>query len=212
MRPAPAAAVAALAAALALLAAAPAQATVQDAASYPDGVASVSNTRILSGQDFQVSVALDGAADSVTVTVCRFRAEQAPSPDVCYMNLGAKAAADGAWTASTSAVQHPGWRDGWVIGYKVTVKQGGSESHAPDRTTSSGDPDYYRVVVGSAQPDPPSPTPTGSAVVEDAPARDAQPTADTPAPANADEPREAAALPAMAALAAVALAALARRR
>jgi hypothetical protein len=200
-----------LAAVAVLLVAAAAGATVQDASSYPDGVRSVSNTRIEAGKDFQVTVALDGAADSVAVTVCRFKAEQAPTPDVCYMNLGAKRGADGAWAASTSAVQHPTWRNGWVIGYKVTVDSGEAEAHAPDRTTSTGDQDYYRVVVGSAQEDP-QPAPTGSAVVEDAqaPAGEAQPPAAEGGAAAG--PRQAGATPAAAALAALALALVALGR
>jgi len=151
-----------------LAAAAAARATVQDASSYPAGVAEVSNTPVLAAQDFAVRVRLADGVDAgqVAVTVCHFKAIDAPGPDVCYMNLGAEPAGNGSYAARTSAVRHPDWRDGAVVGYKVTLQGGAGDAHAPDRTTASGEQDYYRVVVGSPQPDP---QPQGSAVVEDLP-------------------------------------------
>jgi uncharacterized protein (TIGR03382 family) len=190
--------------AVAALAALPgAAATRQDSASYPSGVVDVSNSPLEPGQDFLVQVGTDAAPDAVTVTVCRFSSVQADGPDVCFMNLAAAAAGDGMYQADTGSVQHPAWKAGWVLGYKVTLKAGGAESHAPDRTTASGDGDYYRIVVGSDQSEP---APTGSAVVEDgAPQVDPAP-ATTPSGHTAGGPAFAPLL------ALVACAALAARR
>ena len=152
---------------LVLLQAPAAAAGPQDPTTYPDGILEVAHTPVLDSQDFDVAVQLSddlgAAAERVTVTVCRFKTMEAAGPDICYMNLGA-AQADGAWGASTDAAQHPDWRDGWVLGYKVTVKTASGETHAPDRLAANGEPDYYRFVVGdSEQPA------AGSAVVEDSP-------------------------------------------
>jgi hypothetical protein len=160
---------AALAAALAVaaIAAMPAaSAATQDPGSYPPGILDVSHSPVLDEQDFDVTVLLDDGletqAERVTVTVCKFSKVDSAAPDVCYMNLGA-ARLDEAWRASTGAVDHPDWHDGWVLGYKVTVKTAAGETHAPDRLAASGEPDYYRFVVGA----PDEPEPQGSAVVED---------------------------------------------
>jgi hypothetical protein len=159
-----------LAAALAALPLA--QAAAQDASTFPAGVQAVSNTPVRAGQDFTVTVAAD--AGPVAVTVCHFASADADGPDVCYMNLAAKPGPDG-YAAATSAVKHPAWRDGDILGYKVTVGSGDSARHAPDRQAASGDPDYYRVTVGQDE----GPAPQGSAVVEDAPTTaPAQPAAD----------------------------------
>jgi hypothetical protein len=146
----------------------PATAGPQDPATFPEGVLAVAHTHVVGGKEFEVAVeledALDAAAERLTVTVCRFSSVGADGPDVCYMNLGA-APGDGAWHASTGAVDHPAWKDGWVLGYKVTVKTASGETHAPDRLAANGEPDYYRLVVG----EPDEPAVQGSAVVEDTP-------------------------------------------
>lgn len=152
----------------------------QDAATYPAGVTDVSNTPILANRDFQVAVQTGSSGDAVTVTVCHFTSLHADAPDVCFMNLPADES-DGAYRADTAAVKHPAWKDGWVLGYKVTLAAGGAERHAPDRTTASGEADYYRIVVGSQQ----AAAPQGSAVVEDdsvsqAPQATVAPAADAP--------------------------------
>jgi hypothetical protein len=136
-----------------------AAAGLRDPATYPDGIAEVSNTAIQAASDFEVAVRLDVSAEQVTVTVCRFSSLTAAGPDICYMNLAA-AQADGAWSASTAAVQHPEWRDGWILGYKVLARTASGELHAPDRLAGNGEPDYYRLVVGEAEVE-------GSVVVED---------------------------------------------
>lgn len=145
-----------------------AAAGTQDPATFPEGILGIAHTPVLGGEEFEVAVQLaddlGAAAERVTVTVCRFSSLGAEGPDVCYMNLGASAA-DGAWRASTGAVDHPDWRDGWILGYKVTVKAASGETHAPDRLAANGEPDYYRLVVG----EPDEPAPQGSAVVEDTP-------------------------------------------
>jgi hypothetical protein len=146
-----------------------ASAGTQDPATFPEGISGVAHTAVEAAQDFEVAVQLaddlGSAAQRVTVTVCRFSAVDAGAPDVCYMNLGATEGTD-AWLASTAAVEHPEWRDGWILGYKVTVKTASGEVHAPDRLAPNGEPDYYRLVVG----EPDEPVPEGSAVVEDSPA------------------------------------------
>jgi MYXO-CTERM domain-containing protein len=113
--------------------------------------------------------------------------------DVCSTNIGAEPA-DGGW-AATSAAEDPAWRNGWAIGSKVTAERGGVELHAPDRVTSTGDPDYYWTVVGA------EPVPTGSAVVED-----------DVAPAESEDSRPSPGPSLLAPLAVLALAALARHR
>lgn len=180
-----------------------ATATHQDAASYPAGVVDVSNSPLEPGQDFLVQVGTDPAPDAVTVTVCRFSSLQADGPDVCFMNLAAAATSDGTYEADTGSVQHPTWKAGWVLGYKVTLKTGDAETHAPDRTTSSGEGDYYRIVVGSDQSEP---APTGSAVVEDG---SPQAASASPAPSAG---HTAAGLTLMPLLALMACAAVAARR
>lgn len=186
----------ALLAALALLPTGSAGA--QDPSTYPDGISQVSHTPIEDGADFSVFASVDGAVERVTVTVCRFTSVSADGPEVCYMNLAASAGAEG-WTASTAAGPHPAWRDGWVIGYKVTVQTSTGELHAPDRLAGNGEPDYYRHVVGEPEVE-------GSAVVEDTPMQ-AEPAA--PAASASKDASLAAVVPALALAAAVSLA---RRR
>lgn len=144
---------------LSLLLAPGAAAGLRDPTTYPDGIAEVSNTAIQAASDFEVAVRLNRPAEHVTVTVCRFSSLDAAGPDICYMNLAA-AQAEGAWSASTAAVEHPAWRNGWVIGYKVAARTASGELHAPDRVAGNGEPDYYRLVVGEPEVE-------GSVVVED---------------------------------------------
>jgi hypothetical protein len=133
-----------------------AAATRQDPQTYPAGVLEVANTPLEAGNDFQVQVKATGAPDSIVVTVCRFKSMRAEGPEVCFMNLEARPAGE-AYAADTGAVEHPAWKDGWIVGYKVTVETGEAEAHAPS------DGDYYRTEVGSPQ----EPAPEGTAVVED---------------------------------------------
>lgn len=141
----------ALLAALMTLLASPVAAGIQDAATYPDGVSRVEHSAVRGGADFTVTVA-DDAATKATLTVCRFKTLEQPTPDICYFNIDMPAAATG-FAASTSGGTRgaPPWKDGWAIGYKVTLAEGSAERHAPDRLTSEGDPDYYRLIVGQAE-------------------------------------------------------------
>ena len=176
-----------------LLALPAAAAANQPSSTLPAGVLDVSHSAIAPGQDFQVTVQVEeGAADRATVTVCRFEAVDAPAPELCYMNLGA-AFAGTAFLADTSAVDHPAWHAGWVVGYKVTLAGGPAGTlHAPNSTVG-GEPDYYRHVVGAAE---------GTAVVEDGGAG--------PGPVASGAERGAP-LPPLPAVVALALALLARR-
>ncbi|MEK6985795.1 MAG: hypothetical protein AABX89_05390 [Candidatus Thermoplasmatota archaeon] len=140
-----------LAAVAALLLAPCVAAGIQDASTYPEGVSRVEHTAVRGGADFTVT-AVDGSANKATLTVCRFKTLEQPTPDICYFNIDMPATASG-FVASTSGGTRgaPPWKDGWAIGYKVTLAGSGSERHAPDRLTSEGDPDYYRLIVGQAE-------------------------------------------------------------
>jgi hypothetical protein len=188
-----------LAAAFALTLLPAVDATQQDPATYPPGIRDVTNTPIQPRQEFEVAVSTDETPDSVVVTVCRFTSMSAEGPDVCFMNLAAQGGDGTAYRADTSAVAHPEWKDGWILGYKVTVKQGDTEEHAPS------DGGYYRIKVGSPQ----EPLPEGTAVVEDSPPTDA---AEAPAaPAGGAAGRQAGSCGLACALALLAAVLLARR-
>lgn len=143
-----------------LLAAGAAQAATQDPATYPAGVVAVRHTPMAAGQDFTVEAVTRDPVEPVVVTVCRFARAQDAEPEVCFMNIAAAAHPDG-YRASTDAAQHPAWKNGWILGYKVTF---GSGADAPAAPVQGG---YYRAVVGEEA--------AGAVVVSDIeePAKDA---------------------------------------
>ncbi|MFO1533136.1 MAG: hypothetical protein ABR562_05490, partial [Thermoplasmatota archaeon] len=62
---------------------------------------------------------------------------------VCWSQVAGTKLDDGSFNVDSSKGAHPKWADGWVIGYKLTLKAGAGEpTHAP--ATGS---EYYKVVV-----------------------------------------------------------------
>lgn len=142
-----------------------AAASTQDASTYPDGVTRVEHSDVEAAKDFSVTVEATGA-DHAEFAVCSFKTKESATPYVCYFNR-AMVATEGGFTASSSAFRwpdgHPPWKDGWSVGYKVTLAGAGGERHIPDRFVPDGDPDYYRLVVGEK---------SGSVELEDEPTQD----------------------------------------
>jgi MYXO-CTERM domain-containing protein len=164
---------AAFLAALALLPAASAKGTQEDPATYPPGVTSITRTDVLPRTDFDVLVNT-ASYEQATMVLCRFEDAADVEPVVCWTNIKGAAVEDAGFTIRSADGPHPPWDAGWTIGYKVVLKSGALETHAPAPGTVEGE--YYKVLVeapaeavegaGQEAPDKASPAPAvGAALV-----------------------------------------------
>lgn len=116
---------------------------------YPAAVESVRHSNVAPGGELTVEVTLKAGKTAATATmyVCQFPSESAKDPDICY-SPPIQGTGDGAtFTLDSADTNHPDWKKGQSIGYKLKLKVDGQYQKAPS------DGDYYRITVGEKESD-----------------------------------------------------------